>query len=198
MGRPILHDASTLLRAAQSLAGAGGLADVTIAAVAGASGAPVGSIYHRFGSRDGLLAAAWLDSVSSFQAGFIPALRGGAGHPGLAAALHTTAWAREDPLRARLLVLHRARELGSERWGGQERERARRLADDLEEVLAEFCERNLEERGGESRRLATFALLDLPYAAVRRYLAVGIPPPADVDRYLASALQALLPAARRT
>jgi len=197
MGRPILHDASALILAAQSLAAAGTAAEVTMAAVARASGAPVGSIYHRFGSRDGLLAAAWLDAVSSFQAGFIPALQAGAGHPGLEAALHTTAWARENAVRARLLVLQRGHEFGSERWSDPVRDRGRRLAADLEAGLSGFCEQHLGSSGGESRRLVTFALLDLPHAAVRRYLAVGIPPPPEVDRYLASALLALLPATTR-
>lgn len=191
MGRPILHDVSTLVLAAQSLAAAGTAGDVTIAAVARASGAPVGSIYHRFGSRDNLLAAAWLDALSTFQVGFITALQ--AEDPdGLAAALYTTAWARQDAVRARLLVLNRARDFGSERWSEPERGRAHSLAADLETGLRTFCERRLGGSGGETRRLVTFALLDLPHAAVRRYLAVGIPPPAEVDAYLASAVRALL------
>lgn len=193
MGRPILHDASALILAAQSLAAAGTAAEVTIAAVARASGAPVGSIYHRFGSRDGLLAAAWLDAMSSFQAGFVAELQQGDGQTGLGAARYTVAWARTDAVRARLLVLHRGHEFGSERWSDPLRDRARHLAAELETGLAGFCERHLGGSGGESRRLVTFALLDLPYAAVRRYLAVGMPPPPEVDGYLASALLALLP-----
>ena len=198
MGRPILHDVSTLVLAAQSLAAAGTAADVTIAAVARASGAPIGSIYHRFASRDDLLAESWLDAVSAFQAGFIAALQQPDGPPGLTAALYTTAWARTDVVRARLLVLNRAREFGSERWSEPQRGRARRLAADLEAHLTAFCERHLGGSGGKIRRLVTFALLDLPYAAVRRYLAVGIPPPAEVDDYLASAVLALLPVAIET
>lgn len=193
MGRPALHDATTLVRAAQELAASNSGGPVTIAAVARAAGAPVGSIYHRFGSRDSLMAAAWLDAVMAFQSGFVRALLEPGDQAGLAAVLRTTAWARDDPVRARVLVLHRQREFGSDDWTETERQRARRLATDLESALDEFCLAHLDGSGGERRRLATFALLDLPYAAVRRYLAVGIAPPAEVDRYLALALAVLLP-----
>ncbi|MGI8610206.1 MAG: TetR family transcriptional regulator [Candidatus Dormibacteria bacterium] len=193
MGRPALYDAPTLVHAAQQLAAAGGPGSVTIAAVAMATGAPVGSIYHRFGSRDSLMAAAWLDALAEFQAGFIATLHRSAPQPALAAALFTTSWARSDATRARLLVLHRARDYGAGSWGDADRARARLLSDDLEAALAAFCLQQLGGTGGEQRRLATFALLDLPYAAVRRYLAAGITPPAEVDGYLATAVSGLLP-----
>jgi AcrR family transcriptional regulator len=193
MGRPTVHAAATLVKAAQGLAAAGSADDVTIAAVARASGAPVGSIYHRFKSRDGLLAAAWLDAQAAFQSGFVAALARDSGPPGLPAALHVTAWARHDAVRARLLVLHRPREFGLGDWAEGDRERARALGADLEAALDRFCVRHLGGRGGDHRRLATFALLDLPYAAVRRYLAAGIDPPAQVDGYVAAALAAVLP-----
>ncbi|HEV1998335.1 MAG TPA: TetR family transcriptional regulator [Candidatus Dormibacteraeota bacterium] len=197
MGRPALHEASTLVRVAQELAAAASGDHVTIAAVAQAAGAPVGSIYHRFGSRDRLMAAAWLDALSSFQPGFIDQMRQPGDSPGLAAVLFTTAWAREHPVRSRVLVLRGAREFGQERWTEMERERARSLAGNLESALQQFCLQYLGGVSGEHRRLATFALLDLPYAALRRYLAVGIAPPAEIDRYLAVSLPALLPTARR-
>jgi len=41
---------------------------VSVAAIAQASGAPTGTLYHRFGSRDGILAAAWLRALERFAA----------------------------------------------------------------------------------------------------------------------------------
>ena len=194
MGRPSLHPASALIDAAQGLAAAASTEAVTIAAVARAAGAPVGSIYHRFSSRDELLAAAWLDAQVAFQAGFVKALRDAGTTPGLAAARQVVEWSRQEPVRARLLVLHQARDFRSSAWGEEDRERSRALATELEAALSDFCDRHLGGRGGAHRRLATFALLDLPYASVRRYLAAGFPPPPEVDGYLEVALAALLPA----
>ncbi len=194
MGRPTLHQPRDFVAAAQRLAAAGGAEVMTMGAVARATGAPVGSLYHRFSSREALLAAAWLDAQGAFQAGFLAALRSRGRQPGLEAALLTTEWARADPVRARLLVLRRPAELGSERWGEAERARAAGLRADLEGGLADFCQAHLGGGGGEQRRLATFAVLDLPFAAVHRYLAVGMAPPVEVDRYLALAIPALIPA----
>lgn len=55
MPRAVAHDAGAILDAARGLVLEGGPRAAGVAAIAAASGAPVGSIYHRFGSRDGLL-----------------------------------------------------------------------------------------------------------------------------------------------
>jgi AcrR family transcriptional regulator len=191
MARPALHQPAAIIDAAFHLASRG-LDAVTIAAVARESGAPSGSIYHRFGSRDGLLAAAWLEATRSFQEGFLRGLREETEIPGLAAARHTTDWARRAPHPARALVLHSAQDFAARRWPDGARERARALAGELEDGLTDFSNRHYGESGGELRRRVTFALLDLPLAAVRRYLAAGIAPPAEVDGYLGDALAALL------
>jgi AcrR family transcriptional regulator len=191
MARPALHQPAAIIDATFRLASRG-LDAVTIAAVARQSGAPSGSIYHRFGSRDGLLAAAWLEATHSFQEGFVRALREETAIPGLAAARHTTGWARRAPHPARALVLHGAQDFGATRWPDGARERARDLARELEDGLAEFSHRRFGDSGGELRRRVTFALLDLPLAAVRRYLAAGIAPPEEVDGYLHDTLAALL------
>ncbi|MDQ6747296.1 MAG: TetR/AcrR family transcriptional regulator [Candidatus Dormibacteraeota bacterium] len=195
MARPALHDPSAIIDATLRLA-ATGMEAVTIAGIGRAAGVPSGSIYHRFDSRDGLLAAAWLTAMRGFQSGFLTGLQDEAGPPGLAAAVHTTDWARTQPHRARALVLHRADDFGAARWPGERREEARRLAGQLEDGLAEFSLRHLGGMGGEVRRRVTFALLDLPFAAVRRYLAAGLPPPPEVDQYLEQALGAVLAPAR--
>jgi len=198
MGRPRLHLPSEITAAARRLVVAGGPQSATINAVAAASGAPSGSIYHQFGSRRGLLGACWLDALEPYQAGFAGALRKAAAVPGLAAALHTTQFCRDDPGRARLLVLYGARQLGSEHWPLHVRERNELLAREFESGLDRFCIDHFGEAGGEVRRRAVFALVDLPYAAVRRYAAAGVPPPSSVDDYIATAFAATLDGAPRT
>ena len=63
-----------LLDAARDLAVAGGVPAATGAAIAKVTGASSGSIYHRFGSRGGVLIAAWQRAVKTFQDGFVVAL----------------------------------------------------------------------------------------------------------------------------
>jgi AcrR family transcriptional regulator len=74
------------LDAARTLAIEHGPAAVTVGSVTQHLGAPIGSFYHRFASRDVLLAELWLTTVLAFQEGFVAAIEAG---DGLAAALHT-------------------------------------------------------------------------------------------------------------
>ncbi|MEO6795181.1 MAG: TetR family transcriptional regulator [Mycobacterium sp.] len=68
MPRPRVHDPDRALDAVESLAARSGPAAVTIRAVGEATGASNGAIYHGFGSRAGLLAAAWLRAARRFLA----------------------------------------------------------------------------------------------------------------------------------
>src|ERR687897_2072654 len=74
MARPQLHLTNTMLDAARGLLLEQGAGSATVEAIAGESGAPTGSIYHRFGSRDELLARLWLRAVYRSQASFLAAL----------------------------------------------------------------------------------------------------------------------------
>lgn len=192
MARPARHHAGAIIDATLAVAARVELEDVTIAAVSRASGAPSGSIYHRFASRDELLGAAWMDATRSFQASFIEALAEASDPPGLAAVRRTLEWARREPHRARALVLHRAQDFGARRWSEELRAEDHAQAAALEAGLTAFSLAHLGSSGGEVRRRVTFALLDLPQAAVRRYLAAGIPPPPEADDYIEIALGAIL------
>ena len=76
---------------------------MTVDSVTQRLGAPKGSFYHRFASRDALLGELWLKTVLAYQEGFVAAIEAG---DGLAAALHTPAWARLHLDDARLLLLY--------------------------------------------------------------------------------------------
>src|SRR5258708_37570676 len=101
MGRP-LFDTGSFLTAARSIASERGPAAVTVDSVIARLKAPKGSFYYRFASRDALLGELWLATVRSYQEGFVRAIEAG---DGLAAALHTPAWARLHLEDARLLLL---------------------------------------------------------------------------------------------
>jgi hypothetical protein len=51
----------------------------SVAAIAAASGAPVGTLYHRFGNRNGVLTAAWLRALERLSPQPCPARRTGPG-----------------------------------------------------------------------------------------------------------------------
>src|SRR5882672_7624229 len=102
MGRAVFDNAG-FLGAARALACERGPGAVTVDSVTQRLRAPKGSFYHRFASRDALLGELWLETVLAYQEGFVAAIESG---DGLAAALHTPAWARLHLDDARLLLLH--------------------------------------------------------------------------------------------
>src|SRR3954463_10133699 len=104
MARPARFTDEGLLSAATQVAAESGPGAATIGAIAKAAGAPTGSLYHRFPSRDALLGTLWLDLVGRFQAGWIEALEDGDAD---AAILHTLARGRAAATEARLLLLYR-------------------------------------------------------------------------------------------
>ncbi|HMT04995.1 MAG TPA: helix-turn-helix domain-containing protein [Solirubrobacterales bacterium] len=66
MARPRTHDIDALLDSAEQLLADKGGSGVTIRALAAATGASSGSLYHAFGSRADLLAHIWLRAANRF------------------------------------------------------------------------------------------------------------------------------------
>src|SRR5665213_1418161 len=92
------HDTDRILDTTRALVLRDGPRAASVAAIARASDAPVGTLYHRFGSRDGILAAAWLRALERFQRRALAA----AEHPdpleaGVAMARAQVSFAREEP-----------------------------------------------------------------------------------------------------
>jgi AcrR family transcriptional regulator len=189
MGRRARFSDSDLLQAAAEVAAQGGPAAATVGAIAKQAGAPTGSLYHRFPSRDVLLGTLWLDLVGRFQAGWIEALEQGDAE---AAALHTPAWVRERPTEARLLLLHRREDFLAGDWPADLAERAAHVNDRAGAVLRAFTRAELGDDLPASVRRVRFALVQIPYAAVRPYVEARRPPPPDVDALVLTASQAVL------
>src|SRR4051794_4960651 len=106
MPRPRVHRDEVILDAARDLLAEGGRETATTAAISSSSGAPIGSLYHRYGSRGQLFAAVWLRTVGRFQDGLLAAAEAAA--PGMARALVVADWTIEFTVRhpqdARLLL----------------------------------------------------------------------------------------------
>src|SRR5215470_4430337 len=98
MPRPPRFDAEQILAAAGRLIALEGPSGATIGAIGRVVRAPTGSIYHRFASRDVLLAEVWLRAAAAFQNAFFEQLRGPVpAAAGLAAALAMAQRVREQP-----------------------------------------------------------------------------------------------------
>jgi AcrR family transcriptional regulator len=169
VGRPALHDTQTLLDVALTIAADRGPASVTIASVSAASGAPSGSLYHRFDDRAALLGQLWLRTTGAFQDGFLEALDSAPGVEGcVAAASYVIGWCRDHPAEARLL-LRGSEDFAAADWPPATRRRA--AAD--RRALTKALQGRATELGEPTLDRILLATVDLPLAVVRRHLQAG-------------------------
>jgi len=190
---PRKHETDAILDAARELVLAEGPRAAGVAAIAKASGAPVGTLYHRFGNRDGILAATWLRALDRFQSLAVAATADSAVEVAVAMALSAIEFARRFPGDARLLLTVRPEDLVDADGGALVAAITSRnapLVDRLRQLARELY-------GADDRRsldVLQRAVVDLPYAAVRRHVA-------DVPDWLAGDLaesvRALLAAYRQ-
>jgi AcrR family transcriptional regulator len=183
------------LAAARAIASEGGPAAVTVASVTHRLGAPTGSFYYRFASRDLLLGELWLENVLAYQVGFLAATEAG---DGLAAALHMPAWVRAHPQEARLLLLHSRHDFVPGEWPQPLVHGVADQARRFESCLERFARTTFGDAGAEAMRLAQFVLADVPMAAVRPHLQRREPPPPLVDELIRRTYQAVIDGFRRT
>lgn len=193
MAPPRKHDTGRILDAARELVLREGPRATSISAIAAASGAPAGTLYSRFGSRDGILAAAWLRALERFQARALAAAGepGGAIEAAVAMAGATVVFAHELPEDAQLLLTLRRDDLLDSDPGPDVKAELAAINAPLEAVL-----RNLaREIGGRADARTvdaiTRAVVDVPHAAIRRH-ARSRPLPGWLERDVADAARALL------
>ncbi len=189
MGRRAKYTRPQFIEAALKLVSEQGPAALTIAALAERVGAPVGSVYHRWRSRDVLMAELWLNLVEGFQSGFLETLDK---DDGLSAARHTPRWVRSHPHEARVMLRHRREDLMAGGWPDDMQGRARELAGELEAGLRGFTQRRFGRVTEADLNRVVLALIDVPYAAVRRRLQSGLDVPADLDGLIEEAYTALM------
>jgi AcrR family transcriptional regulator len=186
-----------ILDATATLVAANGPSAATIGAIGALLKAPSGSIYHRFASRDLLLGRLWLSKAEFFQNRFTEALADpDAVKAGLNAALSLPRSVRVDFDGARIMLLHRRDDFLAGDWPPDMASEAARLRHQVDDAMKDIARRLFGRANAEPLRLAYFAILDIPFAAVRRHVAANVPPPAYVDDLIANAYRALIAPAR--
>lgn len=166
--------------------------DAGISVIAAELGGPVGSIYHRFGSREEVLARLWLRSVDRFHARlFATAAKPAAGpHEVLVSlAAQVPAYCRRHRDEAVALTLFRAAALAT---SGPEsvRHAAAHVNDGLLAMVGDLARQRFGRADRETLDLVATAIQVCPYGLVRPYL--GRPVPKRIDRATVAAADAIL------
>jgi AcrR family transcriptional regulator len=186
MPRPAQYTVDELLDAAAALLAGDGPAAVSMSAVARAVGAPSGSLYHRFPTRAALCGELWLRTEERFHAGFAAALSTSEDPQArcVAAARFTVAWCRDHQAQAQVLLAG-ADALCASDWPGDLITRRKRLHRKLRRLL--------DGLHSDADRVAA-AVIDVPYAVVRRHLLARQPIPDSADAIVEECALALIPA----
>ncbi|MGI8559370.1 MAG: TetR family transcriptional regulator [Solirubrobacteraceae bacterium] len=194
MGRPELHSATSILDGTRTIVLDGGAQAATINAIATASSAPAGSIYHRFGSRDAVLAELWIRAVGRSQTNFAAAIQS-ANEPveaAVAGGLSIFDFAAREREDARLLVSLRQADLVRSPLPAALVARLRELNRPLERTISRWARELYDADTPAARALVALAVIDIPYGAVRRHLLASASLANDLRPHVERAIRAVL------
>ena len=192
--RPELYPTDSMLDAARDLLVDRGSPSTTMEAISSASGAPTGSLYHRFGSRDDLVARLWIRAVYRSQASFLVALEEREPQKAaVAAGLSILDFCRDEPGDARLLVSFRYDDLIRSAPSPAIAEELAVLNRPVERAVIDLAKRLYGRASAGAVQRTLLAVFDLPYGAVRRHLIAAKALPrglrGDLERAISAALE---------
>lgn len=189
MARPQKFATDQILDAARSALAAHGRS-ASINQVSAQIGVPVGSIYHRFPSREALFISLWVRSIERFQLGVLEAARIKDPAAALtAAAVHIPRYCRARPADALAMTLYRHQALAATAPEPLA-ERVRTLNDEVVTATAALCRRRYGRTTRHRLELVMTAIQQCPYGLVRPYVGGDVPRWLD-DAVIASS-QAIL------
>lgn len=191
MAPPRKHETDVILDATRSLVLTEGPRAASVAAIAKASGAPAGTLYHRFGNRNGILTAAWLRALERFQVRAMAAAADTALESAVAMAVAAVSFTRELPEDARLLLTIRPGDLLDGEPDAAFEKTLAAMNAPLLERLHDLARQLYGDADPRSVDAVARAVADLPYAVVRRH-AHDEPMPAWLEDDVASAVCELL------
>jgi AcrR family transcriptional regulator len=191
--RPLVHDTDAMLDAAREIVLQGGTRAATVEAIADASGAPSGSIYHRFGSRDELLARLWIRAVVRSQAQFIAAIQhSDPKQAAIGAAMSVLDFCEAHPQDARLLVSNSQRGLLGALPDGPVRDELKGVNRAVEQAVRKLAGRLYGSRARAASERTLLVVWDIPYGAARRHLIADRPFPPGLRGDVGSAVAVVL------
>jgi AcrR family transcriptional regulator len=168
MSARAVHSEDALLDAVRAVVADRGVRAATVAAVRDASGASIGSIYHRFASVDDLLVRAWIRAARRSQDAALAALKPDPRESVVSAALAMFDFCVDSPDDAVLLSTFRRADFVDTELPGSTRQELERLNDPIVEPMRSLA-RSLFGRGGQpSLDLLLIVLVDLPPAFAQR------------------------------
>ena len=191
MAPPRKHETDVILDAARALVLGGGPRATSVAAIAKSSGAPPGTLYHRFGNRDGILTAAWLRALERFQARAMAAEADAPMETAVAMAVTGISFARELPEDARLLLTIRPGDLLDSEPDTAFQETLAAMNAPLNERINTLARQLYGRRDSRCVDAVVRAVADLPYAVVRRH-AHDEPMPPWLEADVAASARAVL------
>lgn len=164
------HSDEDILAAVRELLLEGGPRQVTTAAVSERSGAPTGSLYHRFGSRSMMVAELWVRTIRRFHEFVFAATA--AAEPGLPRALALAKsvidFSARYPDDARLLLVASREELGRDPdLPADLAEELRTLNAPVGELARQLCRELYGRVSPSGVERVVLAVVGLPYTAVR-------------------------------
>jgi AcrR family transcriptional regulator len=158
----------------------------TLQKLSAATGMSTGSVYHRFESREALLAETWLHALQLFQTDFLAALSIESADAGAQAALATPQFCRANPAAAVILACCRQSEFTGP---GTPAEMATRIA--VANKGGEVAFRRFARRTERPLLNCRLAIIAYPLAAVRMYLP-GRSVPKQIDAEILKAYHAAI------
>lgn len=165
---------------------------VTVAQIARALGGPVGSIYHRFGSREDLLAQLWIRCIRRFHEGLLSL--GGRDDPRSAlveSARYVVRYCAAHPDEALGMRLHRQDRLARDgRVSPGIREGVATINEAVDRLLTELVRGHYGRADEADLRRGMLATRVVPYGLVRPWL--GEPLPEGLEEAAVASAEAIL------
>lgn len=189
------HSGEDILDAAGYLLLESGPRAATIDAIAGASGAPKGSIYYRFKSRDEIFARLWIRAVERFQAELLAfADEDDPLEATVSGALAVYDFCDRRRADARLLLSFRQQDLWDEGVSEDLRKRLRDLNGPIARAHRAMAKRLYGDDGRRARERLRRAVFDIPLGIAREHVTSDAPLPAGARTDLERAVRAVLAA----
>jgi AcrR family transcriptional regulator len=188
---PRKHETDVILDTARALVLTDGPRAASVAAIAKGSGAPTGTLYHRFGNRNGILAAAWLRALERFQSRAMAVTADAPLEAAVAMGVSIVGFARERPEDARLLLTLRPGDLLDGEPDNSFVDTLATMNAPLLARLENFARQLYGKTDQRTVEAVARAVADLPYAVVRRH-AHDDPMPSWLEADVAAGVRALL------